>query len=285
MKLLVVGHSVEDHILSEHKEIIKPGGIYYTALALTSVAPKDKIYLCTFAQKENYSLFSNAYDLCVPDFIHFRDAIPKVTLSLEGMKERDETYNYVNPNLDIPYERLIEFDGILINMISGFDIDLQQLIKLRQNFSGCIYMDVHTLSRGLGHHGHRGFRKIEHFNEWAAWIYIIQVNESESKTITPYNDEEEIARGILNSNTKQLIITKGEAGAKLYFLQNEELNFMFQSAIMIETDNKIGLGDVFGAVYFYNYIKTGNLFYSLNTDVIASGLAAGHDGLSKLKSI
>ena len=49
--------------------------------------------------------------------------------------------------------------------------------------------------------------------------------------------------------------------------------------------NKIGLGDVFGAAYFYNYIKTGNLFSSLNAAVTASGIAAGHDGLSKLKSL
>jgi hypothetical protein len=285
MKLLVVGHSVEDHTISEQKEIIKPGGIYYAARALTSIAPNDEIFLCTFAEKENYSLFSDVYDLCAPDFIRFTDSIPKVLLTIHGMMERDERYNNVNQNLDIPYERLNEFDGILINMVSGFDIELNQLKKTRQNFSGIIYMDVHTLSRGLGHHGHRGFRKIEHFNEWAECLDIIQVNEYEVKTITHHDEEEEIAREILKGGTKQLIITKGETGAKLFYLQNGELNFMFQSAVNIEAVNKIGLGDVFGAVYFYNYIKTGNLFYSLDVAVTASGLAAGHNGLTKLKSL
>ena len=71
MKLLVIGHSVEDHINSEQKEIIKPGGIYYSVSALTSIAPDDEIFLCTYAEKENYSLFSDAYDKCVPDFIKF----------------------------------------------------------------------------------------------------------------------------------------------------------------------------------------------------------------------
>jgi hypothetical protein len=285
MKLLVIGHSVEDHTISEQIEIVKPGGIYYSASALTSIAPDDKIFLCTYVEKENYYLFSDAYDKCVPDFIRYIDSIPKVVLTIEGLKERDERYNNVNRNLDIPYERLNEFDAILINMISGFDIELNQLKKIRQNFSGFIYFDVHTFSRGLGHHGHRGFRKIEQFNEWAECLDVIQTNEYEAKTITPYDDEEMIAREILNRGVKQLIITKGEAGAKLYYLQNDELNFMFQSAAKLEAVNKIGLGDVFGATYFYNYIKTGNLFYSLNLAVAASGIVAEHNGLSKLKSL
>jgi hypothetical protein len=285
MKLLVIGHSVEDHIISDQNEIVKPGGIYYSVSALTSIAPGNEIFLCTFAEKENYPLFSDVYDKCAPDFITFIDSIPKVYLTIHGTKERDERYNNVIRNLDIPYERLKEFDGILINMITGFDIDLDQLKRIRQNFQGTIYLDVHTFSRGIGHHGHRGFRKIEHFNEWAPCIDIIQVNEHEAKTITPFDEEDAVAREILSLGTKQLIITKGEAGAKLFYLQNNELNFISQSTSKVESVNKIGLGDVFGAAYFYNYIKSGNLFVSLGAAVNAAGLAAGHDGLSKLKSL
>ena len=285
MNLLVIGHSVEDHIISDQSEIIKPGGIYYVVAALTSFAPNDKIFLCTYAEKENYSLFSHIYNHCVPDFIGFIDAIPKVSLSIHGTRERDEHYNNVNRNLDIPYERLNEFDGIIISMVSGFDIELNQLKKIRKNFSGIIYFDVHTLSRGLGHHGNRGFRKIEDFNQWAECIDIIQANEYEVKTLTRFEHDEEIAREIFNCGTKQLIVTRGKVGAKVYYLQNGELNSMFQSALKIEVVNKIGLGDVFGAAYFYNYIKTGNLFGSLQVAVTASGLASGHDGLSKLKSL
>jgi hypothetical protein len=285
MKLLVVGHSVEDHTISEQKEIIKPGGIYYAVSALTSIAPGDEIFLCTYAEKENYPLFSDIYNKCAPDFISYIDSIPKVSLTIHGLKERDEHYSNVNRYLDIPYDRLNEFEGILINMISGFDIELNQLKRIRENFSGFIYLDVHTFSRGLEHHGHRGFRKIENFNQWAECIDIIQANEYEVKTITRFDEEEEIAREILNCGAKQLIITKGETGAKLYYLQNGELNFIFQSAKKIEAVNKIGLGDVFGAAYFYNYIKTGNSFYSLDVAVNASGIAAGLNGLYKLNSL
>jgi sugar/nucleoside kinase (ribokinase family) len=170
-------------------------------------------------------------------------------------------------------------------MITGFDIDLDQLKRIRQNFSGTIYLDVHTFSRGMGHHGHRGFRKIDQFNEWAQCINIIQVNEHEAKTITSFDEEDKIAREILNIGSKQLIITKGVSGATLYYFQNNELNFISQSALKIKSVNKIGLGDVFGAAYFYNYIKSANLFYSLNAAINSSGIASIQDGLSKLKSL
>jgi hypothetical protein len=285
MKLLVIGHSVEDHILFDGKETIKPGGIYYVVSALTSFLKDDQIFLCSYAENRNYSMFADVYDRCAADFIQFIEAIPKVSLSIHGAKERDEHYNNIIPKLNIPYERLNEFDGIIISMVTGFDIELNQLQEIRKNFQGLIYFDVHTLSRGLGHHGHRGFRKIENFNKWAECVDIIQANEHEVKTLTLSNDEVEIAHEIFNNRTKQLIVTRGEAGAKLYYWQNREFNFIFQSSLKTESVNKIGLGDVFGAAYFYNYVKTGDLFRSLNIAVTASGIASGPDGLSKLKSI
>ena len=209
MKFLVIGHSVEDHIISGNNEIIKPGGIYYSALALTSVAVNDSVYLCTSAEEENFNLFADVFNLCESDFIQYSGAIPKVLLTIHGEKERDERYKNISRPLDVPYERLHEFDGILINMITGFDIELEQLIKIRKNFSGLIYMDVHTLSRGVGHHGHRDFRQIENFRQWSECINIIQVNEYEIKTISAKTSDDEIALDILESGTSQLILTKG----------------------------------------------------------------------------
>src|ERR1035437_7767293 len=100
MKFLVIGHSVEDHIISGNNEIIKPGGIYYTASALTFAChpresgdpmktANDSVYLCTSAEKENYNLFSDVFDLCKPDFIQYTGTIPKVLLTIHGEKERD----------------------------------------------------------------------------------------------------------------------------------------------------------------------------------------------------
>ena len=64
MKLLIIGHSVEDHFISSEKEEIKPGGIYYTASALNYLKnPGDEILLLTAVEKENYKLFSQVFDM------------------------------------------------------------------------------------------------------------------------------------------------------------------------------------------------------------------------------
>ncbi len=168
-------------------------------------------------------------------------------------------------------------------MITGFDIGLEQLKKIRENFSGLIYLDVHTLSRAMNHHGHRDFRHIENFNLWAECVDIIQVNEYEIKTLSDKAIDDDIAAEILALGTSQLILTKGALGAGLYYLQNGELNSIFKPVSKVNTGNLIGLGDVFGAVYFYNYILSGDLFSSLENSVSASGLAAEHNGLTKLK--
>jgi len=283
MNFLVIGHSVEDHIVSDDHEIIKPGGIYYSVFALSSVISGDSIYLCTSAEKDNYYLFEDVFNLCKPDFIQFSGPIPKVLLTIHGEKEREERYKNINKSLEIPYDKLNDFDGILINMVTGFDIELEQLKKIRQNFSGIIYLDVHTLSRGMNHHGHRGFRQIENFKYWAECVDIIQVNEFEIKTLSDKTSDDEIANEILHSGTRQIILTKGALGAAVYYLQNGELNSIFQPVSKVNLGNKIGLGDVFGAVYFYNYIKTGDLFSSLQKSVFTSGLAAEQNGLIKLK--
>ena len=44
---------------------------------------------------------------------------------------------------------LNKFDGIFINMITGFDINQKQIEDVRKKFKGLIYFDVHTLSRGV----------------------------------------------------------------------------------------------------------------------------------------
>ena len=55
MRVLVIGHTVEDHVYLNGKDIIKPGGIFYTALALKNfIDENDSVSLNTFVQKENY---------------------------------------------------------------------------------------------------------------------------------------------------------------------------------------------------------------------------------------
>ncbi|MFZ0454454.1 MAG: PfkB family carbohydrate kinase [Ignavibacteriaceae bacterium] len=286
MKLLIIGHSVEDHFISNEKEEVKAGGIYYTASALNYLrGPGDEIVLLTAIEKENYNLFSNVYDNYDKNYLLNVKSISKVFLKIHKQDERDECYNKVTEKLDINIDNLDSFDGILINMITGFDISLEQLISLRKSYKGFIYFDVHTLSRGLEADGKRSFRVIPDFTEWAGLLDIIQVNQHELLTLSNKKDQMDIVREILNTGTKYLVLTMEDLGARVFYLENGEINSVFKPANKIEVKNKIGCGDIFGAVFFYDYLKNADINNSLEKANYAAGLTAAGGDLKELNKL
>lgn len=286
MKLLVIGHSVEDHITESGIEVVKPGGIFYTALALKQfVDSGDEVFLNTAVQKENLNLFADVYNSFNNSLVKFIDRIPKVYLTLHDFKERGETYESISQGLNIDIDNLNSFDGILINMITGFDVSLMQMQLLRKNYKGPIYIDVHTLARGLNENLKREFRPIPDFDKWASSTDIIQVNENEMKTISVKQTELEIAQEILNYGVKIFIVTKGSLGARYYCKKDGEIISSYRSAVKTETKNMIGCGDVFGAVYFYHYIKTKNMEEPFSIANIAAGCSASYKGINDFKDL
>ena len=286
MKLLIIGHSVEDHFISDEKEEIKPGGIYYTASALNYYKNQDdEIKLLTAIEKGNYELFSDVFDIFDKNYFQKVNSIPKVFLKIHKINERDECYNKVTENLEININNIESFDGIIINMITGFDISLGQLINLRKTFKGLIYFDVHTLSRGLEADGKRAFRIIPDFLKWAQMLDIIQVNQHELFTLSDKKDQMDIVREILNTGTKYLILTMEELGARVFYLSEGEINSIFKPAIRVDVKNKIGCGDVFGAVFFYSYLLHQDINMSLEKANYAAGLIASSPDLRELNKV
>lgn len=275
MKILIIGHSVVDTINYKGKQVVKPGGIYYSAVTFTSFALKeDKIFLCTSVDNENMSLFSNTYNLVENDFITTVQKIPRVNLQIHHRIERCEHYENITEKLNTELKFLESPDGILINMITGFDITLEQLQKIRDKFSCPIYFDVHTFSRGLDESGRREFRVIPQFEEWAKFIDIIQVNETELGTLFKNLEEKKTIDKLTKLGVRQILITKAERGVKVFWLDRNEIHSHDEEGIKVKSVNKIGCGDVFGGVYFYNYIRYNNIMKALKLANIAGGLSA-----------
>jgi hypothetical protein len=273
MKLLVVGHSVFDFIESEEYQTKGAGGIYYTISALNRFCnSKDEIFLCSQIDNETYNYFSPEFEKIKKDYLIKVEKIPRVHLNLSTGKERHEAYENITNNLTTDFKDLKNFDGILINMITGFDINLNQIYEIRNSFSGLIYIDVHTLSRGLGENFNRNFRSIPNSKEWAKNVDIIQANEHEIYTISEKNTEIKVAEELFEFGIRILCITKGEKGAKIYYMKNGEICSYFIAAKKIQNANVIGCGDVFGAAFFYNYILSNNEIGSLKKAVNAAEL-------------
>ncbi len=267
MNILLIGHSIIDHIEISGREIIKPGGIYYSVSGMLCVKNKDdNIFLLTGINNNALKYFEKLYSKCSPDFLINLDNMPEVFLKIYEQKERDEFY--INISSTLPIEKITDwslFDGILINMITGFDITIEQLKNIRRNFKGLIYFDVHTLSRGVDENLKRGFRTIPDVEYWLSNVDIIQCNENELKTIFNYDEEKVIIENIFKYGPQILILTKGNNGADAFFLDKEKIKNLSVAAEKVEVKNKIGCGDIFGSVFFYTYLNTNDLLISLNT--------------------
>ncbi|MEW6701160.1 MAG: carbohydrate kinase family protein [Bacteroidota bacterium] len=282
MKILLIGHSIIDHFEEVGNKIPKPGGVFYSSLGILSVSNAcDGIFLLTSWNENSFYLFEKVYSKVDLRFAVKVDAMPEVFLKTSGEKEREEIYKNLSTQLSIKQiNNWNQFDGILINMITGFDISLEQLKTIRKKFSGIIYFDFHTLSRGIEKNMKREFRPIPNAKEWLENIDIIQCNRSELDTIIKEGSEVERANQILQAGPKILIITKGEKGAQIYFNYRNKINSFSAAAERVNAVNKVGCGDIFGAVFFYSYISTKDVYKSLKTAIKAGAVAASKSNLT-----
>jgi hypothetical protein len=277
MNILLIGHSIIDHIDESGLESIKPGGIFYSLTGMLAVKRnEDKIYLLTCLNENNRMLFYN-YNEADLTFSSTSDEMPEVFLRQNENEERGETYKNISSRLSI--EKIFDwkfFDGILINMITGLDISVEQLEIIRKSFPGLIYFDVHTLSRGVDVNMNRLFRPIPEIEKWLVNIDVLQCNENELKTI--FDCEQEIAaEKILNIGVKILIVTKGEKGVTAYFKEDSKIANYSLHAENVKVINKIGCGDIFGAFFFYSYLRGGNIPESLKLANKAAGITVANN--------
>ncbi|MFA3782682.1 carbohydrate kinase family protein [Melioribacteraceae bacterium 4301-Me] len=274
MKILLIGSTILDNIESPSLSL-KPGGVFYNTLAFSFILKNtDELFLLTrynsylksyyskFAKKTNFSFSVESKN------------IPEVYLIIQNVDERSEVYKNISASLSINESIAFnQFDGIFINMTTGFDITLKDLFFIRKRFNGLIYFDVHTLARGIDEKGNRNFKKIENAKDWLANVDIVQANENELLTLSDSTNEFDIANEVLTFGPKILIVTKAQKGARLFYRKDNALNSYFVKAQQYQVVNKIGCGDVFGTVFFYFYIATKNIFNSLKKAVEAGSLS------------
>lgn len=288
-KFLLIGHSVLDTILTSNEVFIRPGGIFYSTIALLNIKENnDEITLLTNFDDSSYEYFQETYKRTVMKFSSKVDLIPRVELTIYTDKERTEKYTNLNQSLIFPDTiSYTDYDLLLVNMITGFELSYEKLNEIRSKTQALIYFDVHSLSRAIDKNNIRYSRKIENKTKWLKSIDILQANEFEILTLSNETEEIEIAKDILSSGVKILLITKGNKGSSAYFISNNVVKSISVEAIKINSTNFVGCGDVFGAAFAYTYLKTNDIKFSLAFANKASGIITSYNQIqdyNKLKS-
>lgn len=69
------------------------------------------------------------------------------------------------------------------------------------------------------------------------------------------------------------IQTTAERGATVFYKEQNSVKRIHKNALKTNVVNKVGCGDVFGAVYFYNYISNKNVILALEQANLFAGTA------------
>ena len=168
---------------------------------------------------------------------------------------------------------LRDLDALYINLISGFELDLETLRLIRRHFPGPIYLDMHSLLLGIQPDGTRFPQAIADPAAWFACADLVQVNEQEMSLMAP--DPMALAATAMREGVQSLIVTLGKRGV-VYVLAP---GFDRLDDLRRDSDRRIGTvrtalvgaeqvdapgdptgcGDVFGATYF-SRLLTGDTF-------------------------
>lgn len=298
MKFLVVGHLCLDVIHPvEGPEVESYGGIYYAVAALAFLArPSDFICPVFGVHKGDYSALIEQLkrfpNVDTSGIYRFEEPTNRVHLYYKDRQNRIEcSKDIARP---IPYEKILRHlsvDGILINMISGFDLTIETLDHIRlavRSHNIPIHFDYHSLTLGAKADHERYRRPVETWRRWAFMNDTVQLNEEEIGGLAVERlTEQQTAGHLLTLGVKGIVVTKGDRGATLYY--NEHKKMLQKQFDGIKFDNILdatGCGDVFGAAFLLQYVKTKDLFAATefaNRVAAAKVQQIGVEGLKGLR--
>jgi len=281
MNYLVIGEPCVDVIHKMNNEILHSyGGILYSLITMSVLAKRDdKVIPVMNLGEDEYENITNILkkypNIDLSGIQKCAHPTRKVNLyyNLYNEDKRARLEQSTEPTYEITFDWIKNFlpqaDAVLINMVSGVDISLDTLKKIREAYKGFIHIDIHNIVMDMDEEGHRTHRSIPDWKDWTTNSDTVQMNEFEAATLTiDKKNEYEVAEEILisnNSPVKGLVITRGKFGVsgftkkekkfgteKFWDIDKHDLNSIENPHFKDST----GCGDVFAASFTIDYSQS-----------------------------
>lgn len=256
MRISVIGTINKDTIVGlDGVKSESLGGIMYNTIALAVLCPDDTIipvaYYGADCAEELISLLEGFPNIDLSGMVKWKKKCNENLLRYVNNDSREEVLKTGVPSIDDDMLKICSrCDFVLVNFISGFDMELETLINLRRIFEGEIYMDVHSLTLGIDGEGRRFERVVEDWAEWAGCADIIQMNRKEAGLFAGVDASvEEISELICSKGPKVCIITLGKEGVLITQSDQEGLAQTRIEGVSVMVKDTTGCGDVFSAAY------------------------------------
>ena len=195
---------------------------------------------------------------------------------------------------------LNDLDALYINLITGFELDLETAQLLRQHFRGPIYCDLHSLLLSVQPGGEaRTLAPLPNPQAWCRCFDFLQVNEEEMEMMA--HDSMELAAMAMANGVSTLAVTLGKRGV-VYFaaagfesladLRRDALERpggASRTALLPARQPRhqiggdpTGCGDVWGATYFSRLLAGDNLETAMGRALEAAARNVDHRGATGL---
>ncbi len=269
MKICVIGSINYNQIImpdSEKREGL--GGIIYNVLPLSFLFKEDvTIYPVTSIGDDRLEDVLNILkpykNVCLTGIKINLDGTNLTQLFYRRGGQRDEILNLRSKQ--ITYENVepyLDADIILVNFITGMDLSLETIRKIRNNSDSCLILNVHALSLGIDSKGKRYLQPIKNWHQWIENFDVIQVNEHELNMLVNKmvrfrkRDFMKVATKILKIGPQVLLVTYEHRGARVVYRGENEYLYKWIPAIHLKIPiDPTGYGDVFTAGFIYGYVK------------------------------
>ncbi len=283
------------------------GGITYTLGALDAALPADWEFVpilkvgSDLAQSARQ--FVAALDRAAPDAAPIEVPQPNNRVVLHYLSDErrcERLSGGVPPWTWLGLKPLLNnLDALYINLISGFELDLETAQLVRQHFRGPIYCDLHSLLLAVQPDGMRTLQPLPNPAGWMRCFDFIQVNEDEMSMMA--SDPMALAAIAMAEGVSSVAITLGSRGV-VYFAAPgfERITDMKRSHLAgplgaIRTalvpakprrhagpGDPIGCGDVWGATYFSRLLAGDKLDAAIDRALDAAARNVDHRGASGL---
>jgi hypothetical protein len=101
-------------------------------------------------------------------------------------------------------------DALLVNFLSGWELDLPTMQMLRGHLDIPIYCDLHMLMWAVQADGRRTLRPLPDVAQWCACFDVLQMNEDEMAMLAP--DPMALSATAMAAGTSCLCVTLGKQG-------------------------------------------------------------------------
>jgi sugar/nucleoside kinase (ribokinase family) len=189
-----------------------------------------------------------------------------VFLLIDRRSEREEILKNRVPALSFSQiEPFLESDAVLVNFISGFDITLKTMKRIRQATDALIFWDVHSFTLGIRRDGKRFLRTPNRWKEYLEQADIVQCNLPELNVLsggklTSIENIKDFGSCILDLGPSILLISLGKEGAVAIHKKGKGIGFIRRAGVKVRGfKDATGCGDVFSAGFLSCYLRTKSL--------------------------